>query len=109
MNRTLGPRSCNLIQPWQEPSRSVHSPGSAARGAKCERRVSCRTPSATKQGFIVGHAFLAKGMSPKQAIHDGDTVSVSPNSFHNTRLLGVDTPEVSFSLPDETTFPSIGG
>src|SRR4029453_9153078 len=50
----------------------------------------------TKQGFIVGKAFLAEGKSPKQAIHDDDTVSISPNSFLNTRLLGIDTPEVNF-------------
>jgi endonuclease YncB( thermonuclease family) len=65
--------------------------------------------STTKQGFIVGRAFIAKGKSLKQAVHDGDTVSISPNTFLNTRLLGVDTPEVSFSLPGEKTFPSIGG
>jgi endonuclease YncB( thermonuclease family) len=63
----------------------------------------------TKKGFIVGQAFLAVGKSPKQAVHDGDTVSISPNSFLNTRLLGIDTPEISFSLPGERTFPSIGG
>jgi hypothetical protein len=63
----------------------------------------------TRQGFIVAQAFLAQGKSVKQAVHGGDTVSISPNSFLNTRLLGVDTPEVSFSLPSETTFPSIGG
>ncbi|MGH2687751.1 MAG: hypothetical protein ACRDKW_02950 [Actinomycetota bacterium] len=45
----------------------------------------------------------------KQAVHDGDTVSISPDSFLNTRLLGVDTPEVSFSLPGDTAFPPIGG
>lgn len=48
----------------------------------------------TKQGFVVGQAFLAHGKSVKQAVHDGDTVSISPNSFLNTRLLGVDTPEM---------------
>lgn len=47
--------------------------------------------------------------SPNQAVHDGDTVSISPNSFLNTRLLGIDMPEISFSLPGERTFPSIGG
>jgi hypothetical protein len=44
--------------------------------------------------------------SVKQAVHDGDTVSASSNSFLSTRLLGVDTPDVSFSLPGEDTFPS---
>jgi len=63
----------------------------------------------TRQGFIVGQALLASGKSVKQAVHDGDTVSISPNSFLNVRLLGVDTPEVSFSLPGESTFPPIGG
>jgi endonuclease YncB( thermonuclease family) len=63
----------------------------------------------TKDGFIVGQAFLAQGKSVKEAVHDGDTVSIVPNSFLNTRLLGIDTPEVSFSLPGATTFPSIGG
>jgi hypothetical protein len=71
--------------------------------------VTCRMPCAPRhKDSSSGQAFLAEGKSPKQAIHDGDTVSISPNSFLNTRLLGVDTPEVSFSLPGERTFPSIG-
>lgn len=63
----------------------------------------------TRQGFIVGQAFIAQGRTVKQAVHDGDTVSISPNTHLNTRLLGIDTAEVSFSLPGETTYPSIGG
>ena len=64
---------------------------------------------ATKHGFVVGQFLIAAGKTVKLAVHDGDTISVSPNGFLNTRLLGIDTPKVSFSLPGEDTFPSIGG
>jgi hypothetical protein len=80
----------------------------ATPGVKGESRAS-NALRTTNQGFIVGQAFLAEGKTPKQAIQDRDTVSISPNSFLNTRLLGIDTPEVSLSLPGERTFPSIGG
>jgi len=30
----------------------------------------------TRQGFIVGQAFLAQRKGVKQAVHDGDTVSI---------------------------------
>jgi hypothetical protein len=63
----------------------------------------------TKQRFIVGQAFHAKGKSPKQAVHDGDTVSISPNSFLNTRLLGIARQRSAFPCRGERTFPPIGG
>ncbi len=62
----------------------------------------------TKSGFVVGHALLPDEKSVKQAVHDGDTVDVSLNSFVATRFLGIDSPEVSFTLPGSTAFPSIG-
>jgi len=63
--------------------------------------------STTKSGFIVGKAFMAAGRSLAQNVHDGDTVAISPNSYLSTRFLGVDTPEVSFTLLTDGGFPSI--
>ncbi|MBL1076518.1 hypothetical protein JK358_19150 [Nocardia sp. 2] len=68
----------------------------------------------SRAGFLVGHAGLGLGstgkpMSVAQAVHDGDTVTVDPIGNISTRFLGMDTPEVSFSLPaNPDAFPSIG-
>lgn len=35
----------------------------------------------------------------KEAVHDGDTVSIQPAGNLSIRLLGVDTPEISFQFP----------
>jgi len=66
-----------------------------------------------QSGITVAHAWLgaqANGdrMSVRQACHDGDTVSVDPAGNIGVRLLGVDAPEVSFTLPNQpNTFTSI--
>lgn len=45
--------------------------------------------------------------SVRQAVHDGDTVSVRTAGNLGVRMLGMDTAEVSFSLPGGSGFPSI--
>ncbi|BAW08207.1 conserved hypothetical protein [Nocardia seriolae] len=59
----------------------------------------------TKSGITVAHAGLARTPGGQtdtvaQAVHDGDTVAVDPVGNISTRLLGMDAPEVSFTLPD---------
>lgn len=46
--------------------------------------------------------------SVTQEVHDGDTVTVEADGNISVRLLGIDTPEVSFTLPDSNRFRSIG-
>ncbi|MFX0577745.1 hypothetical protein [Nocardia nepalensis] len=60
----------------------------------------------TKSGLTVAHAGLGRA-APNgtaepvtRAVHDGDTVSTDPVGNISTRLLGMDAPEVSFTLPD---------
>jgi endonuclease YncB( thermonuclease family) len=59
----------------------------------------------TQRGFTVGEASLGqRGRtrgSANQEVHDGDTVIVDPNGNLSVRFLGVDTPEVSFTLPPD--------
>jgi hypothetical protein len=47
--------------------------------------------------------------SATQQVHDGDTIIVEAAGNISVRFLGVDTPEVSFTLPGSTTFRGIGG
>ncbi|UFS97577.1 hypothetical protein [Nocardia huaxiensis] len=67
----------------------------------------------SRAGFLAAHTGLGLGsnglpMSVKQAVHDGDTVTVDPIGNISTRFLGMDTPEVSFSLPaNPDAFPHI--
>lgn len=54
-------------------------------------------------GLTVGYARLGvragrRGSVPEQ-VHDGDTVSVQADGNMSVRFLGVDAPEVSFTLP----------
>lgn len=58
----------------------------------------------SKNGFVVGNFLIPMGMSVKEVVHDGDTVAISPNSYLSTRLLGIDAPEVSFTLPGTKQF-----
>lgn len=64
-------------------------------------------------GLKVGHLGLGvhgAGIgSVAQQVHDGDTVVVRALGNFSVRFLGVDTPEISFSLPGSSTFDSIGG
>jgi endonuclease YncB( thermonuclease family) len=61
--------------------------------------------------LTVGHAALGfrGGVtgSVRQQIHDGDTVNVRAVGNFGVRLLGVDAPEISFTLPTENVFRSL--
>ncbi len=43
----------------------------------------------------------------KQVVHDGDTLNVRPDGNIGVRFLGIDTPEVSFTLPGTNKFLSL--
>lgn len=47
--------------------------------------------------------------SPIQQVHDGDTIVVEAAGNLSVRFLGIDTPEVSFTLPGNNFFNSISG
>jgi len=59
----------------------------------------------TLRGFTVGIAQLGKHDDGPgtvgQEVHDGDTVTVDPAGNLGVRFLGIDAPEVSFTLPAE--------
>jgi endonuclease YncB( thermonuclease family) len=59
-------------------------------------------------GWTVGHAALGMhGAGPgsvKQQTHDGDTVIVQAVGNLGVRFLGVDAPEISFTLPNSRAF-----
>lgn len=63
-------------------------------------------------GLTVGYALLGRHGegrgSPIQQVHDGDTVIVEAAGNLSVRFLGIDTPEVSFTLPGSTQFRTIG-
>lgn len=64
----------------------------------------------SSRGLNRGKAFLAKyktGRSVKKAVHDGDTVKVDPDGHLSIRFLGIDTPEISFSHPEDGKFKNI--
>jgi endonuclease YncB( thermonuclease family) len=65
-----------------------------------------------KGGMTIGHAMLGRhGDGPgsvAQEVHDGDTVTVELVGNLSVRFLGVDTPEVSFTLPGTDKFTAIG-
>jgi endonuclease YncB( thermonuclease family) len=62
-------------------------------------------------GLKVGRAALGAhgdvAGSIRQQAHDGDTIIVDPDGNLGLRFLGVDAPEVSFTLPGSQTFVSI--
>ncbi len=59
-------------------------------------------------GVTIGHAGLGyRGGVPgsvRQQVHDGDTVVVRAIGNFGVRFLGVDAPEISFTLPGKPTF-----
>jgi endonuclease YncB( thermonuclease family) len=67
--------------------------------------------SQTKDGLTFGIFGLglhgAQPGSVAQQVHDGDTVSVRALGNLSIRFLGIDTPEVSFTLPGTSTFGKI--
>ncbi len=50
-------------------------------------------------GFAIPGLFRGKPGTVAQHVHDGDTLNVVPNGNIGVRLLGIDTPEVSFAFP----------
>jgi len=64
-------------------------------------------------GMRVGLSMLGRHGdgrgSPIQQVHDGDTIVVEAAGNLSVRFLGVDTPEVSFTLPGSSQFRSVGG
>jgi hypothetical protein len=72
-------------------------------------------PKAIEQlqsGLVVGHAGLGlrDGVpgSVRQEVHDGDTINVQALGGFGVRFLGVDAPEISFTLPGSTRFVGLG-
>ena len=63
-------------------------------------------------GMIVGHAALgSRGAgigTVAQQVHDGDTISVQAVGNFGVRFLGVDAPEISFTLPKGKKFVELG-
>jgi endonuclease YncB( thermonuclease family) len=66
----------------------------------------------TRSGLTYGVFGLgnhgSKPGSVAQQVHDGDTVAVRALGNLSVRFLGIDTPEVSFTLPGSSQFRSIG-
>jgi endonuclease YncB( thermonuclease family) len=58
----------------------------------------------TNEGFSIGFARLGRRGSgrgsPGQQIYDGDTANVEADGNLGVRLLGVDAPELAFTLPE---------
>ena len=70
-----------------------------------------RTLERRDSSLTIGSALLGRirerRASIRQAVHDGDTLNVEANGDFGVRLLGIDTPEVSFRLPPGRAFPMI--
>ena len=60
----------------------------------------------TKDNFKIGHFQFGLGAtgheSVKQIVHDGDTVSLNTSFNFSSRFLGIDTPEVSFNIRNDS-------
>jgi endonuclease YncB( thermonuclease family) len=67
-----------------------------------------QTPSGLTYGLFGLGIHGANPGSVVQQVHDGDTVHARAIGNFAIRFLGVDTPEVSFTLPGTTQFRSIG-
>jgi hypothetical protein len=50
-------------------------------------------------GFAIPGLYGGKPGTVVQQVHDGDTLNVVPNGNIGVRLLGIDTPEISFAFP----------
>lgn len=60
-----------------------------------------------KGHFKLGHWGVARG-TPAQMVHDGDTVGLSTRLNFSSRFLGIDAPEISFTIRTKDTFVSVG-
>ncbi len=58
-----------------------------------------------ESGLIVGHVALGfrggVSGSVRQQVHDGDTINVRATGNFGVRFLGVDAPEISFTIPGD--------
>lgn len=65
-----------------------------------------------RSGLIAARALLGRygagRGSVRQGVHDGDTLTVEADGNLGVRFLGVDAPEISFTLPNSSTFVNIG-
>ncbi|MEQ9408769.1 MAG: hypothetical protein RIK87_13625 [Fuerstiella sp.] len=50
-------------------------------------------------GFALPGLYSGRPGSVNQQVHDGDTINVRPDGNIAVRLLGIDTPEISFAFP----------
>ena len=57
--------------------------------------------------FLLGN-FGSKQGTVAQEVHDGDTVGLRTPLNFSSRFLGIDTPEVSFTIRTKDTFVSLG-
>jgi hypothetical protein len=60
-----------------------------------------------RSGLVVGHARLGRrhgAVAVDQEVHDGDTINVEALGGFGVRFLGVDAPEISFTLPGSEAF-----
>ena len=64
-----------------------------------------RAIHSTAGGLIVADATLEG--SVRSAAHDGDTIAVKTAGGFGVRFLGIDTPEISFTLPGSSRFVGI--
>lgn len=71
-------------------------PGKAIRSDSVNHRTT---------GFAVPPLGNTGLEAPAEAVHDGDTVNVQLNGNLGVRLLGIDTPEISFQLPARSFVP----
>lgn len=62
-------------------------------------------------GLTVGHVGLGLrggvSGSVRQQVHDGDTINVRATGNFGVRFLGVDAPEISFTLPGQSKFTGL--
>lgn len=71
-------------------------------------------PKVIEQRGILTTAVVALGErggvtgSVRQQVHDGDTIVVTTSGNFGVRFLGVDAPEISFTLPGERAFTGTG-
>jgi endonuclease YncB( thermonuclease family) len=70
------------------------------------REVAMKAIEQLRSGLTVGHAQTAMHGNRRgtvgQVVHDGDTIALDPLGGLSVRFLGVDAPEVSFTLPGGT-------
>jgi hypothetical protein len=65
------------------------------------KAITILDPSQLKVGSsLLGKRKDRRG-SPKEQVHDGDTIVVEANGNLSVRFLGIDAPEVSYTLPGE--------